>query len=216
MKRLSALLLALTLLFSCALAEEAALPASTVITASGGATPPLSADSALITLTVHANGETLADAESSAAVMVDALTAALLGAGAAESDIQSARGEVQTNAQYHYNKVSSPQWTATGFDVEYILTVALHDVGRLAQLVDAVLLCEANVSYTVTLRCSRSDEIYRQALAQAAQNAMEKARTLAEACGFAVENVLSVTEMPAEQTSELEISAAAQVCLNVR
>lgn len=192
MKRLAAVLLALLMMLSSACAEGALFTAS--------ASVPVEAlpDSAVIRLTITAGGELLAEAESAATASVSSLQVALAAAGAQEAEISVVRTDAQADRKFHYNKLQEPQMVLAGCSVEYVMTVRVQDLALLNALVDAAVNNGRYAAYEVEMISSASEAGYRAALEAAAKAAVEKAKALAKACGFAQTAVVSVRELPAE------------------
>ena len=206
MKRFVTLLLSAVLLFSCALAEGPQFSAAV------GVPFEAQADSAVITLWVTANAETLAEAESKAAASVDAIKYALLSAGARAEEIAVVRSDVQADRQYHYNKIHEPELVLVGRSVEYRMTVSVGDMTRLSALVDAAVAGGLYAEYEVVQASSAYEDAYQTALEEAAKKAVAKARAIAKACGFANTAVSSVRELSGER-NELAGSACAEAIL---
>lgn len=94
----------------------------------------------------------------------------------------------------------SPQITrgrVTGYVAQNIVSAesAIADAGR---LIDAAVAAGANTVDGPSLSVAGRDALYRQALQRAVADARAKAQALAQAGGFAVGRVLSVTEQSSE------------------
>lgn len=209
MKRFFTLLTSLVMLISCACAEGAA----TTFTASAGVSYTAEADGAVITLTIAANDETLAEAEAKASASADALKYAFLGAGALAEDISVVRSDVQLDQKYQYNKLKEPELVIIGRSVEYVMTVRVTDISKLKAQLDAAVGSGLYSSYEVRRTSSAIEDAYQAALSEAAKSALARAEALAKACGFTRTEVVSVTELPSESIDGLTGIAQAEVTL---
>ena len=208
MKRFLMMVASLILLFSCACAEEA--KPQTLFTATACVPFAAENDGAVIAITLSANDETLAEAEAKAAALVDAFKVSLMDAGAAEAEISVERTDVQTDRDYHYNKLQEPSLVVIGRSVEYCLTVKVSDIAKLDACLDAIVTNGQYADYTVEKTASAKETAYREALAGAAKDASAKAQALAKACGFNQTVVVSVVELPCEgDCAQVEVTLAA-------
>lgn len=205
MKRFFSLLTVLMMIASFACAQEA--QPQTVFTASASAPVVCEADGAVITFEVTADAETLAEAETKAASAVDGLKYALINAGAEAADIKSERRDVQIDREYHYNKLQEPQLVIIGRSVRYAVTLNVKDVSKLNTLLDAAVTSGLYSEYAVEKTFSGCKEARDEALALAAKDAVEKAETLARACGFAKTSILSVKELSSENSLSVQVEA---------
>ena len=175
---------------------------STMITTVGTAVAARNIDSAVITFSLKAEGETVAEANTQVMQGVNAVRAALREQGVAEEQVRQTRYDVRPNVVYHNTKLTGDQ-VISGYVVEITLKVSIHDLNSVGKVIDAAMLSGAQTSPELEYECSDAAESYYAALAQASKLAMEKARLMAESCGLTLGALVSVVE-----TSTMEDSVA--------
>lgn len=222
MKRLIALLMTLVLIFGCACAQEvqpaapAAMIAAPVITATGVGQVSIPADCALLTLYLSGRGETIDEAQQRAQTVQTAVLDSLTAAGTAPEDICTGHWDVEALYDYHYTKLSETK-VVNGYSVQTSVDVTIHDVDRVGELVAAAVEGGAGTGYEVVFQSTQTAAAYSQALAAAAQNALAKASQLAESCGLALGQLVSVTELtPTADAYALTVTAAVEVAYSVQ
>lgn len=189
-----AVLITLLLAAPAAQAADAPPPATLTVTADGivRATP----DTAIVTAGVvtEATEASAALGENNAA-MRD-LIAAVAAAGVAEKDIGTSGFSIEPVTVYPQPKSDGTQDPPriTGYRVSNLVTVKIRDIAKAGDLLDAVVRIGANsihgISFTVDDRDSRLDA----ARAAAMKEARRRASLYAEAGGFQVGRILSVSE----------------------
>jgi len=214
MKRFIVLLLAMMLCLGCAHAEE--VPAAAQITATGVHRVEMKADRAVLTLYPSGTGETVAEAQESAAQMCDALKAALVAAGVAEADIHMAQWDVEAERDYHYTKLTETL-VVKGYTVQMIVNVVIHDVEATGTLVAAAVEAVTGTNYDLTFQSTQTDAMYSQALALAAQDAVTRAGELAQSCGLELGALVSLREIaPQYAEGALVVEACVEAVYQVK
>lgn len=223
MKRLLSLFTACAflLLSPAALAQEAPTPteakAETVISATGTNSLKLDADIAVLTLGVRATGSTVTAAQGQVDAVLALLNEALAGLGVAEADIETSGYSVQTVYNYQYTKLGETE-TPSGYTVTTDIVLHVRDVDLVGTVIDAAILSGAESSYDLSFESSEQEAAYAVALSEATRDAMRKAQLLAEASGFALGELRSVTETNvqaayADQSpNALSVTATVEVC----
>jgi uncharacterized protein YggE len=143
-------------------------------------------DEATIDAGVHTQAASAADALAQAARLMNAVVAALKNAGGDDLQTQQVALGPQQNDQGH----------VTGYtaDASVSARTKIADAGA---LVDAAVSAGASSVNGPTLDVAGRDALYRDALKKAVADARAKAEALAEAGGFGVGQVSSVTEQSA-------------------
>ena len=85
--------------------------------------------------------------------------------------------------------------TITGYRVSNTVTVTIHDIDRLGDIMAAAVAAGANVSHGISFGISDSAEAYEQALAMAIADAERKARAMARALNSEIIGRNSVIEI---------------------
>ena len=164
----------------------------------GAVDPPASAD----TVTVTGEGTVLAvpdRAEISAGVETRAPTAkaALAGNGAAMQKVLAALrsngGKDVTTQTVSLSTAFDQNGQPNGFVASNVASAETTLAGAGA-LIDAAVAAGANTVYGPSLSRSDADELYRQALAKAVDDAKERASVLAKAAGRSLGSVTAIVE----------------------
>ena len=140
-------------------------------------------DEAVVSAGVNTHAATAAAALSQNAQLMQQVIAALKNAGG--SDLQTQ--EVSLNPQ------TDEQGTVTGYVAQDTVS-AKAKIAAAGALIDAAVGAGANTVDGPSLDVSDSDALYRDALKQAVADARAKAQALAQAGGFTVGPVFSVSE----------------------
>jgi uncharacterized protein len=191
MRRLSFITLAaLVLLAVVALAgagrpqaAHADVAAPGTVTTTGDGSVSAVPDVATVTAGVRTSAATAAAALAANATKMNAVVAALKHAGGSELQTQQVSLDPQTNDK---NAV-------TGYVAQNTVSAKVKIAGAGA-LIDAAVNAGANTVEGPSLDLSDRDALYLEALKQAVTDAHAKAQALADAGGFAVGQVTSVTE----------------------
>ena len=118
---------------SPALAEDTRMPR--LISLSGHGEMRMAPDMAFVTTGVLSQGVTAADALAANTAAMNALFAALTGAGIAEKDVQTSNFFVQP--RYNFQDGKAPE--LIGYDVSNTVTVIVRKIGDLGPLLDKVV-----------------------------------------------------------------------------
>ena len=143
-------------------------------------------DEASITAGVHTQAVSASDALAQNAKLMNSVIAALKGAGGTDLQTQQVSLNPQTNDQ---NQV-------TGYAADNSVS-AKATIANVGALIDAAVGAGANTVDGPNLDVSDQDALYRTALGKAVDDARAKAEALAQAGGFGVGQVSSVTEQSA-------------------
>lgn len=155
-------------------------------------------DVATVTAGVHTQATTATDALARNSTLMNAVVAALEGAGG--SDLQT--------QQVSLSPQTSPDGQVTGYAADDSVS-AQAKIADAGALIDAAVGAGANTVDGPALDVSDTDTLYRQALQQAVADARAKASALAAAGGFGVGPVVSVVEQTAQPTPQPFVHAAA-------
>jgi uncharacterized protein len=164
-------------------AAHADVAAPGTVTTIGDGSVSAVPDVATVTAGVRTSAATAAAALAANATKMDAVVAALKHAGGSELQTQQVSLDPQTNDR---NAV-------TGYVAQNTVSAKAKIAGAGA-LIDAAVNAGANTVEGPSLDLSDRAALYLEALKQAVTDARAKARALADAGGFAVGPVTSVTE----------------------
>lgn len=184
---LAALLLCMAALPALAEGDEA------TVTAVGTASVTVTPDRATFTVGVSAQDAQVKTAQEKAAAAMTQLLDALKALGVAAEDLQTQNYSV--NPVYDYDAVSSSgEQKLTGYIVSNSVVVTVRDLAKLPELLDASVAAGANQAYGISFESSQTAAAYDQALAAAAQDALRKAKLLAQAAGLEAGDVITLAE----------------------
>jgi uncharacterized protein len=181
-------------------ANGAAPPAEpSVVTTTGHGSVTAVPDQAVVTAGVNTRAATAAAALSENAEAMQKVIAALKGAGGTDVQTQEVSLYPQTDEQ----------GSVTGYAAQNSVS-AKAKVAAAGGLVDAAVGAGANTVDGPNLDVSDRDALYRDALKQAVTDARAKAQALADAGGFTVGPVFSVSEQGSEPQPVFEAAAGAK------
>jgi uncharacterized protein YggE len=171
------------------------------VTVSGNAAVETVPDRAELSFGVQSQGRTASAAFAASSAEIEKVVAALRAAGVAAADIQTQQISL------------SPRYTENGEDiVGYIaqnsVSAKLRSLGRAGAVIDAAVAAGANQVNGPSLSRSDTEQLYRNALRLAVQNARAKAQVIADAAGVALGKVLGVEESGASPVAKDEARAA--------
>jgi uncharacterized protein len=175
------------LLASPALAQND-FPAAISVTGEANVSVP--PDLALVEAGVTSDGKTARDAsEANNAAMGKVLTA-LRGAGIDEKNYQTSRLSLQ--AQYAPNRSGASP--VTGYRASNRVSVKVHDVAKVASVIDTLVGAGANDLGGISFMVSQASKLLDDARTQAIADARRKAEIYANAAGVALGAPLSISE----------------------
>ena len=221
MKRFLALLLALVCMGSLAHAEEVsgwtewistdvAQPISelfadeTLITTVGTAEALAPIDIATLVFSIEAEGETVAAANELVTARIRNITDLLIAQGVDEAQIWHRRYDVKPNMAYHNSKITEDK-VIDGYAVEIVLCVRLTDISLVGVVIDAAMQSGAGSTHELEFERSTAQQVYNDALVQAAQQAMDRAKHLAEGSGMTLGDLVSMKELSSVEDGEARV-----------
>lgn len=191
MKKLLALLLICTLLLPClALAESPAAASGATITVTGSASVTLKADYARISVGVSTSAKTVEEATQQNSATIFAVIEALKTAGVQEDDIATSNYSV--HAEYDYSSFGGQK--LTGYNVTNQLTVIIRDMEHIGATLDKTTAAGANNIYNIEFLSTQADAAQDEATAYAVQDAMRRAKLLADAAGLTLGGIVSISD----------------------
>jgi uncharacterized protein YggE len=147
-------------------------------------------DQATITLGVSVQAPTAAAAMADNRARMNATIAALKAQGIAERDIQTS--SLNLNPQYVYEQ-NKPQ-RLTGYQASNDVTITVRDLGKLGQVVDAVVAAGANQINGIAFGLANPRAAEDAARRAAVQALTAKAALYAEATGTRVVRLVNLSE----------------------
>jgi uncharacterized protein YggE len=174
---------------------QSAKPHPHILSVSGEGEVRAVPDQARLTAGVVTHGKTAAEALAANSTAMNSVFAALKKRGIPEKSITTSNFSI--NPQYPPYRQDAPQEDRTriiGYEVSNQVTVIVDDVSKAGATLDALVAAGANQAGGVSFAIRDPKPLMKEARADAVKDAMEKARTLAEAAGVALGPILSINE----------------------
>jgi uncharacterized protein YggE len=187
---LSTLALLAAAMFLCVGTVAAADAPQRLVSVSGTGEVKAQPDMAYVTIGVEARKPTLEAARSEVNAAVERLLTLFRDLKIDPKHVDSTRLQVQPD--YRWDEKTQQQ-VLLGYVVNRQLDVQLHDLDRLGSLLERAVSAGANQVGGARLDSSRRDELEREALTKAVQDARLNADTLARAAGVKLGPVQSLS-----------------------
>lgn len=205
MKRLGFALLAATAMAACAGAPAAsaqppspyptpplsAIQPETTISVNGRGTVERAPDIAMITVGVSVDAETASAAMSQQTTRMNAVFAAVKAAGIADRDMQTSN--LSLNPVYDYPNNQQPR--LRGYNASNQITIKVRDLANLGKTLDAVVKSGGNTIQGVSFSIDKPEAYQNEARIEAIKDAQAKAELYAEAVGYRVKRIVTISEM---------------------
>ena len=185
---LAAPIVALTLIAAPALAQT--VPPA-MISVTGEATVSVPPDLAQIDAGVTSEAKTAREASDANNAAMGKVLLALKGAGIEEKDYQTSRLSLQPESAP--NRPGGPA-TIVGYRASNRVTVRLHDVSKVASVIDMLVAAGANDIGGINFTVSQASKLLDDAREQAIADARRKAEIYAKAAGVTLGVPLSISE----------------------
>ncbi|MDZ5698119.1 SIMPL domain-containing protein [Chelativorans sp. M5D2P16] len=157
----------------------------------------ISPDMAIIALAVMREGETAREAMDENNAAMAAVIAALKEEGIEARDLQTSGLSIDPQYVYPNNNNGEEKPRITGYRVTNTLTVRVRDLENVGEILDRSVSLGVNQGGNITFTNDNPSEALSQARTRAVEDAVAKARTLAEAAGVSLGDVLQLSEQSA-------------------
>lgn len=147
-------------------------------------------DTAIITVSVVTQNKRALDAQQENATKSDAVVRALKAAAGPGSEVKTSGYSLQPQRVYRENQPP----TITGYEARNSVTATLGDLSKVGAVIDATAQAGANDIAGISFTLRKDRPARDAALAQATQEAVSKARVIAQALGGRVVRVVEVQE----------------------
>lgn len=164
-------------------------PAQRMLNVTGTGTVDLTPDVAYINIGVHTEMDTAADAVSANNNQTQQVISALTQAGVAGKDIRTSNFSIYPNAQYD---PQTNQKIKTTYVVDNTVSVTVHQIGNLGDILDATVKAGANSINSIQFDVADKSEAIKQARDAAVKDARSQASELAAASGVSLGDLQSV------------------------
>ena len=151
-------------------------------------TPP---DLAIVEIGVQADAPSAAAAFAQARAKMVTLVSTLHGRGVADDDVQTSQLTLQ--AQYANSDDQAPR-RLTGYQASNAVSVRLHDLGRVGPVVDALVAAGADAVNGISFQLADPTAAEDEARRRAVKALQAKAELYAEATGYHLKRLVSLSE----------------------
>ena len=147
-------------------------------------------DTAIVTISVVTQSRRAIDAQQQNAAKTEAVVRALKAAAGAGAEVKTSGYNLQPMRVYKENQPP----TITGFEARNSITVTMAELNKVGAVIDASALAGSNEISGIGFTLRQDRQAKDRALSEATQEAMSKARVIAQALGGRVVRVLEVQE----------------------
>ncbi|WP_367718495.1 SIMPL domain-containing protein [Nitratireductor sp. GISD-1A_MAKvit] len=184
-------------LFGAAPACASEASARIVVTGEGEAV--VTPDMAILTIAVVREGETAREALDANNEAMAAVIEAMKKDGIEPRDLQT--GGLSISPRYVYPNEKNDEKTPRiiGYEVGNRLTVRIRELDRVGAILDRSVTLGVNQGGGLSFTNSGPSETLTEARKRAVQNAMDKAKTLAEAAGVKLGDIVEMSEQVQQQ-----------------
>jgi uncharacterized protein len=168
-------------------------PARILVTGEGSTT--MAPDMASVMLSVSRDASTAREALTANSAAMTKVLDAMAKLGIAKRDLQTSSFDIQPRYTYPQPATGADQAPRlVGYTVRNSLTVRVRDIARVGEVVDTAVTLGVNEGGSIQFTNDDPAAAIAQARAKAVEDAMARARTLAEAAGVKIGRVLEISE----------------------
>lgn len=160
------------------------------VTVSGSGRVSLQPDLAELRLGVSLSRQSVTELREEAAILMSAILTAAEASGVDKQDIRTSLLSVQPRFAYHENEPPKP----AGFEMTNVVEITVHDLARLAEVIDGALKAGATSMDSLEFRVADPGPAETEARRRAMAEARSHADVLADAAGLSITGVISVVE----------------------
>ena len=184
MKKIFAIILAVTLMFIASLAL-----AETKITVSGTGETQISADTAIVSLGVNARDKDVLAAQQKANAIIASIREAMTSLGIPEDCVNT--DYMNIYAIYDYQ---DDQEEVMAYNAGSTLAIKVTSMDAVGEVIDSAFAAGANTLNGISFSASDTDAAKAESLKKAVADAKAKAEILAEASGLKINRIDLITE----------------------
>jgi uncharacterized protein len=162
----------------------------TRITVGGDAIVHAQPDTAILTVAVVTQSKTAIDAQQQNATKTEAVVRALKAAAGTGAEVKTSGYSLQPMRVYRENQPP----TITGYEARNTVTLTTSELAKLGNVIDAVAQAGANDITGISFTLRQDRPARDRALLEATQEAMSKAKVIAQALGGRVVTIAEVLE----------------------
>lgn len=197
---------------SLAFAQDATNKAAT-ISVSGLGDASIAPDMAVMSFAVVKQAETAADALDQNSKALSSVLTALKDAGVEQRDLQTSNFSIQpVYRQFEPKDGIYPAPEITGYQISNGVTIRVRDLSKIGTIIDTSIKLGINQGGNVSFTNEDSSKVVENARKKAVEDAIAKAKTLAESAGVKLGKVLQITEnQPRAYAQPVAYAAAAKM-----
>ncbi|TWG92927.1 hypothetical protein L598_004600000230 [Mesorhizobium sp. J18] len=169
------------------------------ITVSGEGEATVSPDMALLTLAVVRQAKTAREALDANNEAMTSVIEAMKEAGIEARDIQTSGLSISPQYVYPDEKNGEKEPRITGYEVTNTLSLRVRDLTKLGEVIDQSVTLGVNQGGGITFTNDDPSATLKEARKRAVTEALDKARTLAEAAGVELGDVIEISERSINQ-----------------
>ena len=169
-------------------------------------------DTAILTVSVVTQNRSAIQAQQDNAAKTDAVVRALKAAAGTGAEVKTSGYSVQPQRVYKENQPP----TITGYEVRNSVTVTTSDLNKLGAIIDAAAQAGSNDISGIAFTLRQDRQARDRALGEATQEAIGKARMIANALGGRVVRIVEVQEEGFQQRPPVPIYQTESLIADVR
>lgn len=183
----------------------------TTISLNGKGSVDRAPDIAMITVGVSVDAETASAAMSQQTTKMNGVFAAVKAAGIADRDMQTSN--LSLNPIYDYPPNQQPKMR--GYNASNQITIRVRDLKSLGKTLDAVVKGGGNTIHGVSFSIDKPESYQNEARVAAIKDAAAKAELYAQAVGYKVKRIVTVSEIdysprPVPMMQRMQVADAAE------
>lgn len=195
LRLLAATLVLATSLTPAALSAHEHKGKEPVIVVSGSGDAAVAPDLAIVTLSVAETKKTAREALDVANGSMAKVIEALKKDGIAARDLQTSGLSIQAQYAYPENEDGTPRLPVlTGYSVTNSLTIRIRDISKVGAVIDEAVTLGVNQGGDIRFTNENPSKTVATARTEAVKDAIDKARTLADAAGVKLGRILEISE----------------------
>ncbi len=151
-------------------------------------------DLAILSLSVMREAATAREAMSANNDAMAAVISAMKQSGIADRDLQTAGIQIAPRYNYNNKPDGSQEAQLVAYQVTNTITIRVRDLAKTGEIIDKSVTLGVNQGGNVSFANDNPEPAVTEARKKAVANAMEKAKTLAEAAGVSLGKVIEMSE----------------------
>ncbi|MBX9462275.1 MAG: SIMPL domain-containing protein [Aquamicrobium sp.] len=188
------LLAAAMTLPSVAMAQETQAGQTPRVVVTGEGETAIAPDMAIVSLAVMREADTARAALDANNEAMNAVITAMKEAGIEQRDLQTAGLQINPRYVYPQNNESEQQPRIVAYQVSNTLTVRVRDIAAVGEIIDRSVTLGVNQGGNITFTNDDPAAATTEARKRAVEDAVTRARTLAEAAGVELGRILELSE----------------------